>query len=274
MQLLFAKSNWEVPELCLGDFLVRTAAADFDATEIYLPARAEPPAEIRLRHADLGLQLVAQISTTGATPAEHRKSLIDHFRRACLAQPLFVNCHTGRDIFSPQDNLEIFRLGRDLSSDLGVGLRHELHRGRALFSGPATKHYLDIMPELRLTADFSHWFCVHESDLLDQPQNTDAAVRAARHIHARVGFREGPQVGAPLSPANRPWLDRHMALWGEIIARRRSEGAAFLTITPEFGPAPYMPIQSDRDLMVADPWALNLWMRQYLLDTFASPSYA
>lgn len=268
MQLLFSKSNWEVPELSLGDFLARTAAAGFDATEIYLPARPEAPSEIAARHADLDLKLVAQITTTGDTPGDHQQSLIDNFRSACRTQPLFVNCHTGRDVFSQQDNLTLFQLGQDLSRDLGVSLVHELHRGRALFSGPETKRYLEIMPHLRLTADFSHWFCVHESDLKDQPQNTTAAVRAARHIHARVGFREGPQVGYPLSPANKPWLDLHMALWADIIALRDSEGAPYLTITPEFGPAPYMPTQSDTDQTVADPWDLNVWMRKYLIDTF------
>jgi sugar phosphate isomerase/epimerase len=266
MRILFAKSNWEVPELSLGDFLVRTAAAGFDATEIYLPARPESPAEICARHAGLNLALIAQIATTGDTLEDHRKSLAANFRNACRTNPLFVNCHTGRDIFSLKDNLDLFELGQRLSEDLGVGLVHELHRGRALFSGPETKRYLEIMPHLRLTADFSHWFCVHESDLKDQPQNTAAAVRAATHIHARVGFREGPQVGDPSSPANKPWLDLHLALWSEIVAQRQKEGSPYLTITPEFGPAPYMPIYSADDLTVADPWETNVWMRNYLVD--------
>jgi sugar phosphate isomerase/epimerase len=47
MRLLYSKSNWEVPQLSLADFLARTAADGFDATEIYLPARPEGPDEIR-----------------------------------------------------------------------------------------------------------------------------------------------------------------------------------------------------------------------------------
>jgi len=268
MRLLFAKSNWEVPHLGLANFLERTAKDGFDATEIYLPARPEPPDEIRMRHADRGLKLVAQITTTGTTPQDHADSLTANFRSACKTQPLFVNCHTGRDIFPWTDNLALFRLAQNLSEDSGVGLVHELHRGRALFSGPETKRYLDAIPELRLTADFSHWFCVHESDLLDQPQNTGAAAKAAAHIHARVGFREGPQVGYPLSPANRPWLDLHMGLWSQIVAQRKAESAPWLTITPEYGPAPYMPTCSATDALVAEPWALNVWMRDYLATAF------
>ncbi len=270
MRLLFAKANWEVPELSLEAFLTRAAGDGFDATEIYLPVRPEPPEEIWLRHDDLGLKLVAQMSTSGATPREHRESFEAHFFRACLTRPLFVNCHTGRDIFPEAENIALFRLARQLSEELGVPVVHELHRGRALFSGPATKRYLEAVPDLRLTADFSHWFCVHESDLKDQPQNTAAAVQAAAHVHARVGFREGPQLGFPLSPANRPWLDLHMALWAEIIEARRREGFAQLTITPEFGPAPYMPTGSQDDRPVADPWALNVWMKQHLIAAFGT----
>jgi sugar phosphate isomerase/epimerase len=187
-----------------------------------------------------------------------------------LTQPLFVNCHTGRDIFSQEDNVGLFRFGQALSAAHGVGLAHELHRGRALFSGPETKRYLEAIPDLRLTADFSHWFCVHESDLLDQPQNTAAAAAAAVHIHARVGFREGPQLAYPLSPAGRPWLDLHMALWARIIEARKAEARPYLTITPEYGPAPYMPTCSMDDQLVADPWAVNVWMKQHLIAVFGT----
>jgi sugar phosphate isomerase/epimerase len=270
MRLLYAKSNWEVPDLSLADFLARTSGDGFDATEIYLPARPEPPDEIRQRHEDLGLKLVAQITTTGATPDDHRQSLASNFRNACGTQPLFVNCHTGRDIFSRADNLALFRFAQTLSEDHGVGLVHELHRGRALFSGPETRRYLEAISDLRLTADFSHWFCVHESDLLDQPQNTSAAVQAAAHIHARVGFREGPQLGCPDSPASRPWLDLHMDLWARIIAARKAEGRPYLTMTPEYGPAPYMPVEGPNDRLVADPWAVNVWMRRRLIETFGT----
>jgi hypothetical protein len=48
------------------------------------------------------------------------------------------------------------------------------------------------IPSLTLTGDFSHFTCVHESMLADQPENVVACIAAVRHIHARVGFEEGP----------------------------------------------------------------------------------
>ena len=116
-----------------------------------------------------------------------------------------------------------------------------------------------------LNADFSHWFCVHETDLRDQPEAVDMAISRAWHIHARVGFDEGPQMAFPLSPAAKPWLNRHLELWQRIIAARQADGAEFLTITPEAGPPGYMPIDSDGTAL-ADAWDINVGMRDYLAE--------
>lgn len=54
MRLLFAKSKWELPECELGDFLGRIKAANFDASELYLPGADESDEVVRRRHADAG----------------------------------------------------------------------------------------------------------------------------------------------------------------------------------------------------------------------------
>ena len=146
----------------------------------------------------------------------------------------------------------------------GLPLRHETHRGRALFTAPAAAAYLQALPGLQLTADLSHWFCVHESDLADQPENVAATIAAAHHVHARVGFDEGPQAGDPRGEAFARWLELHLGLWRRIVAARKADGCAFLTITPEFGPAPYMPLLPLENVPVADAWAVNVWMRDRL----------
>jgi sugar phosphate isomerase/epimerase len=264
VKLLHAKSNWEVPYLPLTAFLEKAARDGFDAAEIHLPTRPEPPAEIRRLCAAAGLKLIVQIGTAGRTPDEHRLSLEALYGRAAEAEPLFVNAQTGRDHFAFADSLRILERGEALREAAGVPLLHETHRGRALFSAPATAAFLAALPGLRLTADFSHWFCVHESDLADQPEAVAAAVAASHHVHARIGFAEGPQVGDPRGEAFLPWLERHLELWRRIVAAREREGRAFLTLTPEFGPAPYMPLRPIENEPVADAWAVNVWMRDRL----------
>lgn len=264
MRILYAKSKWERPRQGLAAFLADCRADGYDATELYLPGQDESPDDIVALHRAAGLALIAQIASSGASPQEHCDSLDRLVPQAAACAPLLVNCHTGRDWFGIDDNLSILRHANRLAQAHGLALHHELHRGRALFNAPDTVRYLDLCPELRLTADFSHWFCVHESDLSDQEAALARTVAAARHIHARVGFAEGPQVADPASPAAGPWLERHLALWRRIVDARRAAGAALLTITPEFGPYPYMPVSGPADIPVADAWALNRWMRDWL----------
>lgn len=264
MKLLFTKANWELSHLSVSEFVARVAEAGFDGTEIYFPARSEAMSEIRAIHDAAGLKIVAHIATDGATPDEHLKSLEDRYLRAIETGPLFVNSHTGRDHFSFDDSRRIFEAGETLVAKHGVKLHHETHRGRALFCAPNTRAFLAAIPSLRLTADFSHWVCVHESDLSDQPEALAAAMAAVGHMHARVGFDEGPQISDPRNPAHAPWLALFTSWWKRILQLRRAEGREWFTVTPEFGPAPYMPLNGASTNPVGDAWEYNTWMLSYL----------
>lgn len=264
MQILFTKANWELSELSVSEFVDRCVDAGYDGTEIYLPARPESTTEIRALHEAANLKIVSHIATEGATPSEHLRSLEDRYQRAVELQPLFVNCHTGKDFFPFTDSLRIFEAGETLVSKHGIPLLHETHRGRALFSAPATQEFLRHLPGLQLTADFSHWVCVHESDLSDQPAAMAAAMAASGHLHARVGFDEGPQISDPRNPAHALWLARFIAWWNRILDLRRAEDRDWFTITPEFGPAPYMPLNGKSPNPVGEAWEVNAWMLQHL----------
>ena len=197
MHILFTKANWERSDLSVRDFVQLCAETGYDGTEIYLPARPESTAEIRELHEAAGLKIVSHIATEGVAPGEHLRSLEERYLRAVELNPLFVNCHTGKDHFSFTDSLRIFETGERLAAEHGVPLLHETHRGRALFSAPAALDYLRALPSLRLTADFSHWVCVHESDLSDQPE----ALAAAEACWARYEQHRNPDSAA----AQRTW---------------------------------------------------------------------
>jgi hypothetical protein len=264
MQTLFAKACWEVYSRPLNWFVGEVAAAKWQATEIYLANRPESTAEIRRLHRNANLSLIAQISTAGATPEQHLSSLYESYLHALKSEPIAVNCHTGRDIFSFDDNRRLFEAAVELSLREGVPLLHETHRGRALFTAPLCLAYLKAVPGLRLTADFSHLLCVHESNLADQPEAVDAIIAAADHIHARVGFCEGPQLSDPRNPAYRDWVDLSVGFWTRIRERMAAEGRGFMTVTPEFGPPLYAPLAGLLDQPAADPWQSNHWMREEL----------
>ena len=141
---------------------------------------------------------------------------------------------------------------------------HETHRGRALFSTLSAGALLAACPGLKLTADFSHWCCVHESLLEDQPDALARAIDRSFHIHARVGHSQGPQVPDPRVPAWEPAALAHLAWWRAIAQRRRATGTKMLTICSEFGPPPYMTIHPATGLPLADLWSVNCHMRDWL----------
>jgi sugar phosphate isomerase/epimerase len=264
LKLLVSKSPWEIYGDPLEASLGWIVSAGYDAVEINLFDRPEPLSEIKTLLRSAGLPVIVQINSRGRTVEEQLRTLEQRYEHALFASPLFFNCHTGRDHFSFEDNLRIFERATELTALHGIPILHETHRGCALFNAPLAVRFLQALPSLRVTADLSHFFCVHESDLSDQEAALDVILARADHIHARVGFAEGPQVSDPRNPLHAADVARSFALWKRIVERARAEGRTTFTVTPEFGPVGYMPMRGSEPVPVADPWEINLWMRDAL----------
>ena len=264
MNIVYCKSKWEVPEVSLEAFVRRAAADRFSATEIDLGPLSEPADEVGAVLQENGMGLIAQVFTEGESPDDHMRSLDDQVERACRCGPLMINAHAGRETFTFDQNVRLFRRLIELSDDVGVPIRAETHRRRPTYSATETRRYLEALPDLTLTADFSHWMVVHESDLTDQEATVQLAVERSHHIHARVGYEEGPQVPDPRAPEWEAHVRRHVVLWQRIVDVRRAAGAETLTITPEFGPPDYMHTLPFQNEPVADTWELNVYVRDLL----------
>jgi len=264
MRILIARSKWDFDALPLGDFLERIRGAGFEASDIHLPSLRESPEEIAALHARHGIALVGMITSEGTTPEEHCAFLEQRFALAARCAPVHLSCHTGKDYFTRDENLRILRAAGEMSRRYGVPLSHETHRGRATFSAPATADLLAAMPEVRLTADFSHWCCVHESLLGDQEAALSRAIAHSDYIHARIGHAEGPQVNDPRAPEWTAEREAHLGWWQRIAGAQRERGADRLFICPEFGPAPYMPLLPHTRQPVADLWEITLFMKDLL----------
>jgi sugar phosphate isomerase/epimerase len=267
LKLIFGKSKWEMWDDPLEAFLERVRTDGFEATEIYLCSLKESPAEIARLHATYGLRLIGQILTQGQTYQEHIQSLESQFEFAAQCEVAFINSHIGRDIFRFEENLQIFERVVQLSQASGIPILIETHRGRPTYSAIETRKYLEAVPELRLTADFSHWMVVHESDLGDQRANLELAIMRADYVHARVGYAEGPQIPDPRAPEWEFAVTRHLQLWQEIIDQQKRDGKEILFITPEFGPPPYMHTAPFTKEPVGDVWEQNVYMKGLLANT-------
>lgn len=264
MQIQFFRAIWGMVETSLPAQLARIRSGGFDGVEMGAPEDPHMRSELQRMLDDSGLALIVQIWTAGSSPAEHARSFDQQFRRAAELKPVWINAHTGKDHFSLEENLRLVELGRHLENELKTPVIHEVHRGRMTFSAPTTAALLVRAPYLRLTADFSHWCCVHESLLADQPERIELAIHHSAHIHARVGHAQGPQVNDPRAPEWREQLETHIGWWERIAAHQRRAGARLLTITPEFGPPDYMPTLPFTRQAVADLWEVNLYMKDLL----------
>ncbi len=144
----------------------------------------------------------------------------------------------------------------------GVAVYHETHRGKFSFAAHITAGFLERNPGLRLTLDISHWIAVAETFLQDQPQAVTLAIDRTRHIHARVGYTQGPQVADPRAPQWQEALQKHLGYWDRVVESNRQAGASFLPITAEFGPPPYMPVLPHTGAAITDQWEINVFMME------------
>jgi sugar phosphate isomerase/epimerase len=264
MQVKYFRGTWGMALLSLEANLQKIKEGEFDGVEMSIPAN---PNERRVLHRlldELGLELVAQQYTSGNTPEEHIQSFEQQYRRAAELHPLLVNSHTGKDYYSPAENVRIMHHAEQLENELGIPVLHEIHRGRATFSAPATAALIEAFPTIKLAADFSHWCVVHESFLQDQVEQMELAIRHTQHVHARVGHPEGPQVSDPRAQEWGQALEIHLGWWQQVVDYQKSLDTAVFTITPEFGPPDYMPTLPFTRMPVTDLWDVNLYMRELL----------
>ena len=272
MRIQFFAPQWGNHELPAAVFIEQVLAAGFDGIEMSLPLDAALREEWTKRIADAGLALIAaQWETVFHSDfAQHRAALAELLENACLARPVLVNTHTGKDYYTPAQNAELIDLAAAISAKHGVPIVHEIHRSR--FSGHPMllMPYLQRYPDLPLTADLSHWCCSCESLLGDQPHTLARTLPHVRHIHARVGHAQGPQVARFRAPEAREALDAHLAWWDTVVDLRRAAGAELLTFTPEFGPAPYLQTLPYTQQPVANAWQQNVAMLQLLRQRYTA----
>jgi hypothetical protein len=100
--------------------------------------------------------------------------------------------------------------------------------------------------------------------LQDQKETVELALTRTRHIHARVGHAQGPQVNDPRAPEWRSTVEQHLAWWDRAIELRRQAGAATFTFLTEFGPPNYMPTLPNTREPVSNQSEINLHMMRLL----------
>ena len=214
-------------------------------------------------------QIFSHDSTPGGSVGEHLDSLREQMEECLAHEPLFFNAHSGSDAWSAAEAEDYFSQAIDLEKRIGLPISHETHRQRYFATPWQTRHILQLFPTLRITSDLSHWVCVCERLLPDMGETISLAAKHCQHIHARVGFAEGPQVPDPSAPEYATQLAAHEAWWDEIWQSQRERGFTHSTLTPEYGPPPYMQTLPHSNVPVADLTAVCDWMAKRERERFA-----
>ncbi|WP_425234498.1 sugar phosphate isomerase/epimerase family protein [Ulvibacterium sp.] len=241
-------------------FCERVKASGYDGLETWFPSTEQSQTELRAALKKYRLKVGFLNGTNKSLPFEESlKSYTEHFKVLISWEPAYINCHTGNDFYTFEQNKAFIDAANAMAKESGVPIYHETHRGRFSFNLPDTKAYLKAIPDLKLTLDISHWMVVHESLLENQNEELSEVINRSHHIHARVGHAEGPQVNDPEAPEWKKALDRHLDIWEKII-RKKWDTQDVYTITTEFGPADYMPTLPYTRVPVADQWKANTYM--------------
>lgn len=254
MRIQYFKSLWGL-EGSLAEQVRRAAEAGYDGIEAPAPEPEQAEAFAALLEKN-GLAYIAQIFTG----RDHADSFAKQAAYAAGFKPALIVSHSARDSMTEAEQDRFFEAALDTEARLGVPVGHETHRQRAMFTPWTTARLLTKFPELRITADFSHWMNVCESHLGDQEAHLALAIERAVHIHGRIGYPEGPQVPHPAAPEYQAELELYLGWWGRILDAKRRSGAGQATFTAEFGPPGYMHTLPFTNAPVADLWEVNQWM--------------
>jgi sugar phosphate isomerase/epimerase len=264
-ELKILATNWGFNG-SIDEYCSKVKRDGYDGIEIWWPRTEKDQDELfaalKKNNLEVGF-LVAGSESNYEQHFDTFKNMVDAAAKKSAQKPLYINCHSGRDYFSLEQNNTFIEHTLKLAKETGIKICHETHRSRILFAAPVARQYMDKIPGLRITFDVSHWCNVSESLLQDQQETVNIALKRTDHIHARIGHPEGPQVNDPRAPEWDDAMKAHFAWWDKIVELKKQEGDR-LTILTEFGPPTYMPTLPYTQQPLADQWAINVHMMQLL----------
>jgi len=156
---------------------------------------------------------------------------------------------------------------RRLADEADVAVHVETHRDRMTTDLFFTLQLLDCFPDLRLTADVSHYLVGREFAWPVDQVNHAMIHRILDHswgIHGRIASREQVQISLGF-PQHQGWVELFMGWWEYAIRswRKRAGPDAVLTFLCELGPPPYA-ITGPDGAELSDRWQDALRMKDMI----------
>jgi hypothetical protein len=272
MNIKYICTYWGCENQSAKEFLANVVSNGYDGVEINFPDDEYFIAEFMKELENIRNKINSDFVFIAQQVLSNKKETVDDYiariterlEFLTILKPNYINSHTGKDFFDFSENCKIIEITNQISKSSGIPIWHEIHRGRFSFHLKTLLKYVDIFPRLKLIADFSHFCVVSESNLDDQQDLLTKIYPNIKHIHARVGFEQSPQVNNPFAPEWNNYLEIYLMWWKEIIEIQKNRKIDLITITPEFGPFPYMPQEPFTLNPLSNQWEINLKIKKYL----------
>jgi hypothetical protein len=174
---------------------------------------------------------------TVGTPADAHPALAREADRGAA----LITVHAGTGLEDDGAALRLLDAIVAAADRLGVVAAVETHRATVTQDMARTVGFVRRLPELRFTADLSHWYCGQEMVYGDFAAKLDfiaPVLDRVRLVHARIaepGCIQSPEVADPALPHVAHFLE----MWRRVIAgfRRTAAPGGILPFAPELLPA-------------------------------------
>ncbi len=180
-----------------------------------------------------------------------------------------VNVISGLMPIRPEDAVAVVRQWIDEAAERSMSLLFETHRDGLLNDLYFTLQLMELVPEMRLCADLSHF-------VVDRELRAPVPKRDAQYISSvldrsdcfqgRIANREQVQIQINF-PQHQVWVDIFKGWWKEGMRawRKRNADDATLIFLCELGPPPYAITDGDQNEL-SDRWEESLQIRDWALE--------
>ena len=180
-----------------------------------------------------------------------------------------VNVISGVMPIRPEDAVAVVRQWIDEAGERDMQLLFETHRDGLLNDLYFTLQLMDLVPEMRLCADLSHF-------VVDRELRAPVPERDAQYIstvlsrsdcfQGRIASREQVQMQIDF-PQHQVWVDIFKGWWTDGMRewRKRNADDATLIFLCELGPPPYAITDGDQNEL-SDRWVESLQIRDWALE--------
>lgn len=244
------------PEWTLDEKFRRVKASGFEAVECWLIDENEKDVTEALQRHNLRLVM-------GHRPFQ-LQDVRQTIERAARLKADFVFCQPA-DAFTPvEDVARLVRDGRAMANDHGLPFFVEVHRNNFTENIPQTRQLIELVPDIRFTADLSHFVVVGEFygwEGEGAAERMSPILERTSHLHGRISNGEAVQVD--VGDGSGPTAQFFVSLWATAMKnwlRDAGPGDVF-PFASELGPPRYAITLPDGSEF-SDRWEQGLVMKR------------